>query len=397
MPEPTSEQASTPAQPAATPTRSPKVAFFAGGDPLEIKLWSGTPYYALSALREVCDVSYVERRPFPRFLHPLARLILRLSGGRIDIRMLRWVIRLASAPARRRLRKSDADVYVSAASSGLAGMLGKDTQQILISDATSTALTRYYPEMQYLWPWVRGGFSAMERAAMEQARWLTYPSNWAAASASEDFGTDPAKIAVLPWGPNMAKPAAPQVRTLTDGPLKLLFVGIAWDRKGGEIALETARLLAERGTECTLDIVGVDASSARGPVPDNVRFHGRLDKGDPEETTQLEALFAGAHLFVLPTRAEALGMVFAEAAAMALPSVSYATGGVETVVKHGETGLLLSPDAGAEDFANTIAALANDPARYQALSAAALRDSEERLDWSVWAKAMKHLIEDAAS
>ncbi len=393
MPEPTSTQA----QPAATTTRSPKVAFFAGGDPLDIKLWSGTPYYALSALREVCDVTYIERRPFPRFLHPLARLILRLSGGRIDIRMLRWVIRLASAQARRRLRQSGADVYVSAASSGLAGMLGEDTRQILISDATSSALTQYYPEMQRLWSSLRGAFSAMERAAMEQARWLTYPSEWAATSAREDFGIDPAKIAVLPWGPNLAKPTAPQLRTLTDGPLKLLFVGIAWDRKGGEIALETARLLAERGTECTLDIVGVEASAARGPVPDNVRFHGRLDKGNPAQAAQLEALFAGAHLFVLPTRAEALGMVFAEAAAMALPSVSYATGGVETVVKHGETGLLLPQDAGAEDFADTIAALSNDPARYQALSAAALRDSEERLDWSVWAKAMKHLIEDAAS
>ena len=51
----------------------------------------------------------------------------------------------------------------------------------------------------------------------------------------------------------------------------------------------------------------------------------------------------GADLFVLPTRDEAFGIVFQEAAAAGLPAIGSRLNAVPEIVQDGETGLLVPP------------------------------------------------------
>jgi glycosyltransferase involved in cell wall biosynthesis len=141
--------------------------------------------------------------------------------------------------------------------------------------------------------------------------------------------------------------------------------------------------------------VGCSEADATSQAPPNVRFHGLLRKSDPAGRAKLEQLYAAAHIFFLPTRAEALGIVFAEAAAYGLVSVSYRTGGVPGVVKDGETGLLIDEGSDGDVFARAIAALATDPGRYEQMSRNALKDSRERLNWDCWARSMAQAARDA--
>lgn len=77
-----------------------------------------------------------------------------------------------------------------------------------------------------------------------------------------------------------------------------------------------------------------------------------------------------ATLFCVPSQRtpkgdiEGLGMVFAEAQAMGLPVVSYASGGVPEVVKQGETGLLV-PEREVEALGKAIYRLLEDEALRQ--------------------------------
>lgn len=373
--------------------RRPKVACFAGGDPLDIHLWSGTPYHALQALEKQVEVVYIERNPFPKYWHILSRIIKKLSFNRIDIRMIPFLVNIASMSARRRIEECGADLYISFAASGMASKLNPDLSQILVSDATSIAIAKYYPDLQDLWWPCRAGYEAMERQAMMRAKVLTYPSQWAHDSAIEDFGVAPEKVVVAPWGPNNFRPDKVPVRTLDEGLLRLLFVGIDWKRKGGDVAIEITQALQQSGVNCHLDIIGVSSSVTKRSIPENVKFHGRLDKSDANDLKLFDKLFNSAHLFLLPTKAEALGMVFAEAAALGLPSISFATGGVETVVRHGETGLLLPPNSTAEDFANAIKDLVLSPIRYETFSHAAIEDSRNRLNWDAWSRAIREICE----
>lgn len=74
-------------------------------------------------------------------------------------------------------------------------------------------------------------------------------------------------------------------------------------------------------------------------------------------------------LFVLPTHQEALGTSYIEAQAMGVPVIGTRVGGVPATMIEGRTGLLVPPHDPAA-LAEAIIALAADPARRHAMSAA---------------------------
>ena len=74
----------------------------------------------------------------------------------------------------------------------------------------------------------------------------------------------------------------------------------------------------------------------------------------------VEACFAGFDIFVHGARAEAFGLVLAEAAAAGLPVVATTVGGVPDIVRAGETGVLVPPEDPSA-LARAIVALVREP------------------------------------
>lgn len=128
----------------------------------------------------------------------------------------------------------------------------------------------------------------------------------------------------------------------------------------------------------SLDIVG--DGEAR-PIVENlfssfgerIRFHGQI-----EERAALAALYDAADLFVWPAVNEAYGMVLLEAQLYGCPVIAGDFGGVASVVRHGETGLLTAPgDAAA--FAEAMRENLGDHDKLRSLGLRAHRFvSEER-------------------
>jgi glycosyltransferase involved in cell wall biosynthesis len=116
-------------------------------------------------------------------------------------------------------------------------------------------------------------------------------------------------------------------------PLRLLWVGSQWGRKGGEIALASARMLRAAGVDVHLTLAG-DVPAEIAPAP-WLQVAGYLDKRRPREAARLNALYASAHLFLLPTRADCTPMVLAEAGAHGTPVLVTDTGGVGSLVAEG--------------------------------------------------------------
>lgn len=157
-------------------------------------------------------------------------------------------------------------------------------------------------------------------------------SQWAADSLREQ-GVEDRRIHVLPPGVDLdAWRPRPELRGQCDGPLRLLFVGGDFERKGGPLLLEVMRTgLADR---CVVDIV------TRDPVAETpgVRVH-RAQPNSP----LLRELYARADVFVLPTRAECFGIATVEALASGIPAVVSNVGGARDIVEHERTGWLIEP------------------------------------------------------
>jgi glycosyltransferase involved in cell wall biosynthesis len=76
-------------------------------------------------------------------------------------------------------------------------------------------------------------------------------------------------------------------------------------------------------------------------------------------------------VFVLPSLTEGTPMALLEAMAHGIPAVASAVGGVPQVIKHGETGILVSPGS-AEEISRATRAMFGDPAARQKLAENAL-------------------------
>jgi glycosyltransferase involved in cell wall biosynthesis len=160
-------------------------------------------------------------------------------------------------------------------------------------------------------------------------------SHWVEASLVADYGIDGHKIEVVRPGLDVTR--APEVdRRGRQGsrPLCVLFVGGDFDRKGGPTLLAAMDLLEDLDVKLEVVTRSTVAETERRKV------HNGLTAHSPE----LLDLYEQADVFCLPTRADALGLVFAEAGAAGLPLIGTDTGAVTEIVRDGETGLIVPAD-----------------------------------------------------
>jgi glycosyltransferase involved in cell wall biosynthesis len=163
------------------------------------------------------------------------------------------------------------------------------------------------------------------------------------------------------------------------GPPTIAFVGRLLTDKGIHTLIQAHRLLRQRGS-----IVGVLIAGTPDPAnPASVGGREAAAWGaEPGIMTlghvsDIGAVWARAHIAVLPSRREGLPKSLLEAAACGRPMIATDVPGCREVVRHGETGLLV-PFGDAEALADAIETLANSPELRARYGAAARRLAVER-------------------
>jgi alpha-maltose-1-phosphate synthase len=129
---------------------------------------------------------------------------------------------------------------------------------------------------------------------------------------------------------------------------------------------------------------------ARAQSPDRIIWiHEMLPKD------KVIALYTHAAIFVCPSVYEPFGIINLEAMACGTPVVASAVGGIPEVVDHGETGLLVTPEAigpteveprhpeqFSRDLASAVNVLLDDPPLRETMAQKARARVEEHFSWS---------------
>ncbi|HZQ37620.1 MAG TPA: glycosyltransferase family 4 protein, partial [Dehalococcoidia bacterium] len=149
----------------------------------------------------------------------------------------------------------------------------------------------------------------------------------------------------------------------------LLFVGGDFARKGGPLLLEAMRRGLAR--HCDLDVV----TAAPVPAAPATTVHTGLGPNDP----RLLALYRDADVFVLPTFADCLAVVLAEAMAAALPIVTTRVAAQPEAVRDGESGLIVPPGDG-DALGAAIQRLVDDPELRRRFGRSGRAIAEQRFD-----------------
>lgn len=358
-------------------------------DPERVGSWSGLPFYFARKMREVgCEVVPIRggeiTGSFPEKIKQAAWLLARKRYLRgLDAGVLRAYAR--SVEPLLRSQRVDAVFTVN---SWMLAYLETDLPTAFWTDATFASMLGFYDSFSNLAPPSLKAGHEIERRALARSSVAGYASNWAARSAVADYGADPERILVLPFGANLddlpepdtlqgwieAKAAQAAGREVCE----LSCIGVDWKRKGVDLAVAATEALRSRGVPVRLRVAGC-LPPLGTTLPPEVELLGFLDKNTAEGQERLRSLYRESHFFLLPSRAEAFGVVLSEAAAFGVPALTVNVGGLADVVRPDETGQLFAPEAPATAYADWIEAAWNDLEKYRRLAGGALDHYHENL------------------
>ncbi len=264
------------------------------------------------------------------------------------------------------------------------------------SDSTFAGLVNFYADYSHLCGESLRAGNRVERLGLERCRLAIYASDWAAQSAIRDYGVDPAKVKVVPYGANLQsertyddikRMLAQRSRNIC----KLIFIGKVWERKGGDVALAVVKQLNESGVRAELTLVG-SQPPAGIDLPPYVRNMGFISKAKPEGQQLFDSLVAESHFLILPTQAECYGVAFCEASSFGVPSLTTNVGGVPTVVKDGVNGKTFSLRAPIAEYSRYVGDLMQNYSMYEQLALSAYNEYQTRLNWRSAGEKVKQLL-----
>lgn len=373
-----------------------KLAYVTTHDPEDINSWSGLVTNIRDALRMTSiDIKVIGnlKEQAPRYQKIKKEFYQRFYNCKYRYDRHPVVLKGFTREIQERIKDSEIDIIFSPGSIPVS-MLKTEIPIVFWTDATFAGMLGFYQGFStFCKETIRNG-NKQEQAALNNCSLAIYASDWAAKTALKYYDVDPDKVKVVPFGANMQCDRNEEDivvllnKKINFEPLKLLFIGKDWKRKGGDKALRVAELLNQKGIRTELDIVGCSPGIE---LPDFVNSHGFISKQTAEGRALLDQLFSQAHFFILPSEAEAFGVVFAEASSFGLPSLATDVGGIPTVIRDGINGKTFPVEASALDYYSYISGVIMDSDSYKGLALSSFREYQERLNWK---KSGEKIIED---
>jgi glycosyltransferase involved in cell wall biosynthesis len=203
------------------------------------------------------------------------------------------------------------------------------------------------------------------RSVLGRAAAVVAWSDWAAMSLERDYGVPRDKVLVAHPTPLVR---CSRCAGRTEQPVRILFVGGDFERKGGRHLLAAFREVRRPDVELVV-VTEADVGAEPGV---------QVKRGVRPGTPELLSLYRDADIFCLPTLGDCTPVAVEEAMASGLPVVTTTVGANNETVAHGETGYLVGPgDEGA--LAEALAHLVEDARARRTMGAAARRRAFEML------------------
>ncbi len=379
-----------------------KIAYVTTYDARDIKNWSGIGYYMARSLENQSMIleyigSLTEKYSLP--LKAKQYLSNYLSNKLLTKRYLRdrdpLILTNYAQQVATKLSKINSDLVFSPGSIPIA-YLECNQPIVFWTDCTFSGLVDFYPEFTNLSKETLQDGDEMEKTALERCRLAIYSSEWAAQTAINNYQVESSKIKVVPFGANIeCNRNIDDIKTLVksrpSNRCKLLFLGVDWQRKRGDIAFKVAKELNQIGLETELTVVGCRPITNE-PFSSFIKDLGFISKSTSEGLSKIGKLLAESHFLILPSTADCSPIVFCEANAFGVPCLTTDVGGIPTVIKDNLNGKTFAKEASIIDYCTYISNLFSDYSEYEKLALSSFNEYQSRLNWTVAGRTVKNLL-----
>ena len=374
-----------------------RIGYITKEDPNDVRAYSGTHYAMFQALKGEFE-EVVPLGPINHWYKNVAKLKGKIKTFRSNkVFKFQYDLKLAKIHADiidRRIRKEKPDILLGSLVSPEVAYLTSDVPLYLTTDATFPRLGMLHSSHKTLYKESFENALLLEKKAFSKAEKIVLPLDWLKESAIKDYGITENKIEVIPYGKNFEISfGQSEIDNLiklrkNKQELKFLFVGINWEQKGGYEALSIVRELTKKGLKSRLVVVGC-IPEFQDKLMD---VFGFLRKDKAEDLNKLTELYKSASFFLLPTKAECVGMSFIEAASFGLPAIGTNVGGVPEAVIDGETGIIIQRNDTSDMIAEKIFQIWKSDSEYERLSSNAFSRYSEQMNWKNWANRVKEVL-----
>lgn len=373
-----------------------KIAYVAEHDPYDPARYSGSMYRILRALEsagnEVVGIGDLDQKYLP--ITRLKRAFFkRISGKDYFTNREKWFIRSLSSQLDARLKDVDADVIFAPATIPISAL--RDPRPLVFwTDCTFAGMVDFYPDHTNLCDYsIREG-NAAEQYVLSKCALAIYSSDWAAETATKYYKIDPNKVKMVPYGANVDvdRTSADIERLIakrSKDKLSLVFMGLDWPRKGGDMVMKVAAEMQGRGIPFELNIIG---TVPPGELPSYIKAHGFISKKTAEGKQLIDTMMEEAHFLLLPSVAECCAVVLAEASSFGVPCITTNVGGITTAIKDGRNGYAFPLEAPASTWVDCIQRIVATPDSYAELARSSFREYEDRLNWQTAGEEVTKLL-----
>lgn len=368
-----------------------KILFICIGE-LNIRNWSGTTYNIYERLKakediklEVLELTY--KNQFKKFLFKIYNFIMKLLGKKIvEYNRSKSLLKKYSKLIQLEIEKSkeDFDAIFSIGSLPVT-FLQTNIPIYIYTDGTVKLMQNYYEDFSNFSERTLEKLNNYEKTALSKSKIIFVASNWVKKSIEDDYNINKEKIKEVKIGANFeSKLSDKEIISIVEerakqNKINILFVGVNWDRKGGNKLVEIANMLNSK-KKVKVNFVGIKARELK-KAKFEYEFLGFLNKNDKEDREKLYKLYKEATFFVLPTKAECVGSVFCEAASFGLPVITTNTGGIPSLVENNVTGKLFEVYEDSNKIADYIIEVFNNKEMYKDISKNALERYNKALNW----------------
>lgn len=234
-----------------------KIAYVSTYDPYDVHAWSGLGNYILRSLQnagiETEIIGGLKYDTYSRMLTYAKKGYYKLlSRNYLRDREPR-ILKQYAAQVNLRLASIKTDIVFSPGTIPIS-FLETDKPIVFWTDASFDGMIDFYPEFSKLCNESIKNGTKVEQLALTKSSLAIYSSSWAANTAIQSYDIDQEKVKVVPFGANFkcarnSNDLEVILNKKESDICKLLFVGVSWDRKGGEKALSVAKLLNQRGVK----------------------------------------------------------------------------------------------------------------------------------------------------
>lgn len=373
-----------------------KIAFVTTYDGENIKHWSGTSFHISKTLTCIgYQVYYIKnlKQKISFFERIKIKCIALFSDKQFDIDRYPSVAKNYAKQVKKQIQPHT-DIIFAPSTIPIA-WLETPIPKVIYIDATFNSMLDFYPEFKILHPNCIFQGEFLEKKSLDTAQMIFLSSSWAVNSAINHYRIPHQKIKEIPFGSNfefeLQRDEIIQLISSKKGPeIHLLFVGVNWERKGGNKALAIQKELNNKGIITFLHCVGT------APIEShiNVISYGFIDKNSSSGILLLTSLYKKCHFLILPTLADCTPIVISEANSFGVPCLSHDIGGIPSILLNNINGNCFEITSSIEEWVKFI--ITNDPNQpsYERLALSCYQFYSEKLNWTKIGIQIKSYLKD---